>query len=156
MISIKSKELPAKSRSEDEDKIIGFMIGHIATIDDRNVIPTFLSLKQSHKIRPQIESMVARAPSILIIDSMFNLSDYSIATMMAFLLRKLQASRFGHCMTFLYWPSTRIDVKLGTQLVKFGYRPYGIMDYDKISNTIFKNGRCLAMWASRTKDSREE
>ena len=155
MIAMRARELPMQHRSEDGAKIIGFMIGHLATTEDRQMIPSFAPLKQSIEIKPQVDAMIENAPAILIIDAIMNDSEYPIATMMAFLLRKLQASRFSQCLTFLLWPSTKIDVKLGVQFVKFGYRPYGIMDYEDMPDQFFKNGKCLAMWAGRTRDSRE-
>jgi hypothetical protein len=155
MITIRSKELPRLDRNDDPETIIGVMIGHLASKNDRATLKTFLPIRQTLPFKPQIDAAVDASPSILIIDAFYNDSSYPIATMTAFLLRKVQASRFGHCMTFLFWPSTRIDVKLGTQLVKFGYRPYGIMNFRAIQDAIFKNGKCLAMWTSKTKDSRE-
>jgi hypothetical protein len=155
MIVIREKELPVAERSTNADKIVGFMIGHITSISDRSILKQFIPIRQSLALKPRIDANIDASPSVIIIDAFFNVSSYPIATMTAFLLRKLQTSRFGHCMTFLFWPSTKIDVKLGTQLVKFGYRPYGILDFHNIPDRVFTDGRCLAMWASRTMDSRE-
>lgn len=155
VITVRAKELPAPDRTIDPNKIMGVVIGHIATIEDKQALVRFQALRHTVTMRPQIDAIMMRQPMVLIIDAFLNYSRYPVSSMVAFLLRKVQASQFGLLTSFICWHSTKIDVNLGTQLIQFGYKPYGIGDFESLPDKIITTGKCLAMWSNRTLDQRE-
>ena len=155
VITMRAKELPASKRTDAPDSIVGAMIGHLATIEDKEALATFLPLRPTAAMRQKLDAAILQTPNVLVIDLILDVSQYPVSSMMAFLVRKLQASSYGRCLTLLCWRSTKIDVNLGTQFVQFGYKPYGIGDFSDIPGAALKTGKCLAMWANRTFDQRE-
>lgn len=155
VITMRAKELPASRRTDAPDSIVGVMIGHLATVEDKSALVAFRPLRHTAALRPQLDEAIMRTSNVLMIDVVLDVSPYPISSMMAFLFRKLQASAYGRCLTVLCWRSTKIDVNLGTQFVQFGYKPYGIGDFSTIPGGALKTGKCLAMWANRTLDQRE-
>lgn len=155
VVTMRAKELPATRRTAEPDSIVGAMIGHLASIEDKRALIAFRPLRHTAALRPQLDEKIMRTGSVLMIDVVLDMGPYPVSSMMAFLFRKLQASAYGKCLTVLCWRSTKIDVNLGTQFVQFGYKPYGIGDFATIPGGALKTGRCLAMWANRTLDQRE-
>lgn len=155
VITVRAKELPAQDRTVDPDKIMGVVIGHIATVEDKQALIRFQALRHTVAMRPRIDAIMMQQPMVLMIDAFLDYSRYPISSMVAFLLRKVQASQFGMLTSIICWHSTKIDVNLGTQLIQFGYKPYGIGDFEAIPNKIITTGKCLAMWSNRTLDQRE-
>lgn len=155
VIVLRNKELPVATRTDDPEAIAGALIGHLSTAADKAAFKSFYPLKQTVSLRKRMDRSIDVSTAVLSIDAFVNSSRYPASSMMAFLLRKLQASTFGAIPAMLCWGSTKIDRNLGNQMMKFGYRPYGIGDFENLRDPILRTGRCLAMYAARTQDSRE-
>lgn len=154
VIVLRQKELPLTERVKDQDAIVGTMIGHIADREDKTIIKAFKPLRQSYRIMPKINRAMDNRNTIMI-DMFLNVSKYSDATMLSFLMRKMQESKYGACMSILCWNSTKVAPSLSRQLAEFGYHPYGIGNYEDMKNPMMVDGKCLAWWALKTFDSKE-
>jgi hypothetical protein len=155
IITVRNKELPKPDPSRAAESIAGVLIGHIGDGTDRAALIAFKPLKTSVTIFPKIASKLDSS-DFVVIDSISNVSYYSKASMTAFLLRKLQASKYGDSMAVLCHQGGNIDIRIGTQMVKFGYHLFGIGNHGKLSAPEVQSAACIALFAIRTKDSREK
>lgn len=154
MIVVRQKELPLTDRIKDPDAIVGVLLGHMADDEDKKILKAFKSLKQSYRLRPKIDSVMDDRP-VIMIDMFLNTSQLGTPNMIALLMRKLQESRYGKCMSILCWYTTSVTPRLSAQLAQFGYQPYGIGNFDDMKNPLIMTGKCLAWWSMETFDIRE-
>lgn len=155
IITVRVKELPANNRVDDPNMIVGVLIGHLATSEDKQAIVGFKKLKPTINIRQKMDNLLISSDSVIIIDGFINVSKYSDSSMLAFLLRKMQASIFGQCLSIICWYTTKLDKNTTMQLGKFGYKPHGVGLFKTFNNSIIKDGVCLTFWGWHTFDQRE-
>lgn len=155
VITVKSKETPANVRGDDQEAVVGCMLGHIATDTDIHAMQQFLALKPTVRLHSQVQKMFERGGKVLVIDGFVNMSRYANPSMLAFLLRKLEASRFHQMPVMLLWPSTKMDKRLNEQFMHYGFRPYGIGEMDSLPDAIVTGRKSLAMWSKMVSDDRE-
>lgn len=162
IIPIREYELTSYNKTRDERKndpfsevLRGFIFGHMATSEDYKAIFSSKPPKKLATTFPMMIRTIRSAPELLIIDGFCNMSQYTDSVMLAFLLRKLQMTGFGSMMSVICVPGSRIDGHLGSQLIKFGYRPLSLCSFDDMDSPASLTGTCSLMVAMRTRDSRE-
>ncbi len=156
VVTVKAKELPATSRHDDPETVVGCLVGSLATRDDLDGVKRFASLKPTASSRRQMDGILDSSPSVLIISGFVNMSRYRNPSMLAFLLRKIQVSSFGQIPVVMLWPSVRMEKQLNEQFVHYGFRPYGIGSSSVVSDPLVKTDRCIAMWTRKAEDDREK
>jgi hypothetical protein len=155
IITLRNKEIPSPDPALPDHAIVGVMIGHIGTDDDKNALSVFSALRPAAALFPKVIRKLRSLRSFIVIDSIANSSRYSYASMTAFLLRKFQESKYGSMFTFLCYHGETVDMRVGNQLVKFGYHLFGIGDHGTLSSPSITSTSCVALFAIRTHDSRE-
>lgn len=154
VLTIKAKELPATSRQDDPESVVGCMIGSLASRDDLKALQRYAQLKPTAMLRRRIDRGMGSSP-VLVITGFANMSRYRNPSMLAFLLRKVQASSFGQIPVVVLWPSVRMEKQLNDQFVHYGFRPYGIGPVDSMGSPVVLSGRGIAMWTDKPEDDRE-
>lgn len=153
--TVKAKELPATSRHDDPEMVVGCLVGSLATPQDLTGVKNFASLKPTASIRGRMNSVLDESPSVLMVTGFVNMSRYRNPSMLAFLLRKVQASSFGQIPVIVLWPSVKMEKQLNEQFIHYGFKPYGIGSSESISDPLVKANRCIAMWTRKPEDDRE-
>ena len=102
-----------------------------------------------------MNSVLDESPSVLMVTGFVNMSRYRNPSMLAFLLRKVQASSFGQIPVIVLWPSVKMEKQLNEQFIHYGFKPYGIGSSESISDPLVKANRCIAMWTCKPEDDRE-
>lgn len=162
LIPVREYELPNYRKSPDErkrdptaDRLRGILFGHVATIDDYKAVMKSRPPRKLAATFPMMARAIASHRNLIIIDGFSNMSGYKDSIMLAFLLRKLQASQFGNSMALVCATGTRIDGQIGNELIKFGYRPLSLSTFDEFYAPGGMTGQCSLMVTMRTRDSRE-